>query len=219
MAESNDSQISHSTSKTLASGVQWAQTDSPSLKKTRLGLSLVFFGTVITIIFIAVVLICSLLMGSKAYNESAVKIAATILGISLAIFVNIVGPLLCLAVPAESGSKRFLVGSIVLDLIAIVNSTVQVIAPMVIPSIVFYIIRLCGIIGLFIFIYFLKKLSEYIGRDDLAARGKKVLIGYLIVPVGIFALAFLLFVVPPFFLVVASMGLVIVYYMYFYHVP
>jgi hypothetical protein len=209
MDDSLNSKVSPQTATSFISGRQWAQTISPSLKNTRLGLTLVFFGTLVTIIFIAVVLICSLLMGSKIYNDNGAKFTATILGLLLGIFVKIIGPVLCLAVPAESGVKRFLVGSIVLDLIAIVYTIVQIIFPMALLSIVFYITRFCSIISLFTFVYFLKTFSEYIGRDDLSALGKKVLIGYLIVPVGIIAVLLLLFVVPLFFVVVAYMGLFI----------
>jgi hypothetical protein len=197
------------TETTLSSGVQWAQSNSPSLKKTRMGLSLVFFGTITSMILSLIALLCFQLMGSKIFNESGAKVIVTILGTSLAVVANIIGPFLCLSVPAESGSKKFLVASIVLHLIMIVNTIVQAISPMALPLIVFYFTRLCGIISLFIFIYFLKKLSEYVGRDDLSVLGKKVLIGFFSVPAGIIAAFLLFFVVHPFFAVMASMGLFI----------
>jgi hypothetical protein len=148
-------------------------------------------------------------MGRKSFNESGAKDIVIILGILLAIVANFIGPILCLSVPAESGSKRFLVGSIVLYLISIVITIVHDISPMAFPSIFFYISIFCRIISYFIFIYFLKKLSEYVGRDDLSAQGKKVLIGYLIIPVGILAGFLLGFVIDPFFAVTALMGLFI----------
>jgi hypothetical protein len=208
MADPLNPKKSRHTASTLTPGVQWAQSNSPSLKKTRLGLSLVFFGTLITIIFIAVILTCSQLMGSKYFNESGAKVVATILGLLLAIFIKIIGPGLCLAVPAESGSKRFLLGSIVLDLIAIVNTTVQIISPMAIPSIYFYFIELCNIISVFIFIYFLKKLSEYIGRGDLSIRSKYIMKGYVLCAAIVLGIYIVLFLTGSFlfFLVVAFMG-------------
>ena len=60
------------------------------------------------------------------------------------------------------------------------NSIVYIIAPTAFPPIVFYVIGICPFIGFLLFLVFIKKLSEYIGRYDLAARSKTVLIVFLI---------------------------------------
>jgi hypothetical protein len=39
---------------------------------------------------------------------------------------------------------------------------------------------LLGLVGLVLFVLFMKKLAEYIGHRDLAARARNVLIGFVI---------------------------------------
>ena len=181
MTDPLNPQTSPQTETVLAPGVQWAQSNSPSMKKTRLGLSLITLTIVITLICtIGMFFGMMLLMGTKGFDEKWIKVTITVARILAASLIYVIGPIFCLAVPAESGAKGFLAGSIVLNLISIVTSIVQVITPMAFTNVVFNIIGICGFIGFLMFIIFMQKLSEYIGRYDLVTRSKTVLILYII---------------------------------------
>jgi hypothetical protein len=211
MADPLNPQTSPLTETTLAPGVQWAQSNSPSLKKTRLGLSVITLSIVIMLICtIGMYLGMMLLMGTKDF-EKGIKVTLPVLDILMPSLICVVGPVFCLAVPAESGAKGFLAGSIVLYLVRIVTSIVQLIAPLVFPSVVFNIIGICGFIGFLMFIVFLQKLSQYIGRNDLVTRSKTLLIIYLI-SVVIFMSTFAL---PLMFLAWGVVG-IISFIMYWY---
>jgi hypothetical protein len=181
MADPLNPQTSLLTKTTLAPGVQWAQSNSPSLKKTRLGLSLITITIVICVIgILAFSFGSALFMVTKYYESNGIKVTISVLYILIDSLLFVVGPYFCLAVPAESGAKGFLAWSIVLSLISIISSIVYIIAPTAFPPIVFYVIGICPFIGFLLFLVFIKKLSEYIGRNDLAARSKTVLVVFLI---------------------------------------
>ncbi|MGW8256734.1 MAG: hypothetical protein ACWGMZ_04535 [Thermoguttaceae bacterium] len=210
MVDPTDFQTNSSSSSFLSPGEQWAKTPSSSVKKTRLGLSLVFFGTITAIAFFVVIPICLLFMGTKAYNDSGVANVATLFGILMGSFVTIVSPAFCLAVPAESGAKKFLIGSIIFYLICLAYSTVQFIAPTALPEIVFYGGDFFTALGFFMFIIFLKRLSAYVGRNDLSARGKTVLIAYIFIQAALLGVLHLFVLIPfLFFIIAVTMGLII----------
>jgi hypothetical protein len=171
-------QTSTQTKTAIAPGERWAQTDSPSLKKTRLGLLLLFYGILISVICLIVMAFLNYALVGIVSKENGFNIVVptALLMIVSVSFLYFAVPIFCLAVPAESGAKGLLAGSIMLNFISMVNSIVQFIMPTIVPSIVFHIIGICGGIGMVVFILFLKKLSEYIGREDLAAMSSKVLL-------------------------------------------
>jgi hypothetical protein len=203
---------SFQTESTLASGIQWAQSNSQSLKKTRLGLSVITLS--IVIMLICIIGMCfglMLLMGTKGFDEEGIKVTITVLRILVVSLVYVVGPICCLAVPAESGARGFLAGSIVLNLISIATSIVHDLAPMTYPNVFFNVSGICGFVGFIMFIVFMQKLSEYIGRYDLVTRSKTLLIVYIILVVILMCT----FAMPLMFLAAAIVG-IIFFIMYFY---
>ncbi|MGA2059326.1 MAG: hypothetical protein ABSG67_02505 [Thermoguttaceae bacterium] len=181
MTDFLNSQYTPQTTSTLSPGVQWAQTASPSLKKTRFGLSLVLWGYAIMIIcMFGITFGIMISFGANGFKEKGLSDAISVLRILFAFFIDFVGPIYCLAVPTESGAKRFLMMSILFNLIGIINSIVHLLAPIIFSSIFIKPFGFLSFIGTFIFIIFLKKFAEYIGRDDLGSKGKKILIVYII---------------------------------------
>ena len=171
MDDSFTTNITSKMAATFASGKEWAQGNSPSVKKTRFGLSLVLIGYVVMIISgLCVAFGVMIFFGPNGLKDKGVMSTIALLRILIACFIDVVGPVYCLAVPAESGTKRYLMMSIFFNLIGIITSIVQLLAPMIFSSIFIRPFGFFGYIGTFMFIIFLKKLSEYIGRDDLGQR-------------------------------------------------
>ncbi len=160
---------------TMAPGAQWASNVSPSLRQTAIGLSLVYFG-------IVTVLLCALVLGvgtaiaagagAGGGGGGALAMVPIVFIAGIGIFVGAVlmfiGPLLCLAVPSESGAKGLIIGSVVFQVANLVVSIIQPLAPQAIPPAVSSVFALAGMVGLVLFILFMMKLAGYIGRKDLA---------------------------------------------------
>ncbi len=165
-----------------APGVHWAQSDSPSLKKTRLGLSLIFFGNLIMIIcMMGLLLSITLLVGIKWSDNRGAQIIISTVGLVGATLLCVVAPIYCLAVPDESDARGFLAGSLVFYIVSMLISIINIIISQLNPlSFMIVIYSLFSLIGFIMFMLFMKKLSEYIDREDLAAYGKKILIGSVI---------------------------------------
>jgi len=92
----------------------------------------------------------------------------------------LIGPLFCLAVPAESGSKGFIIGSVVCTLASLAPLATTWLGIRFTPfdSSASSVISTLGAI---LFMLFLRKLSLYIGRPDLARRAMAVLISAIVI--------------------------------------
>lgn len=211
MADPLNPQTSPQMMATLAPGVQWAQTNSPSLKKTRLGLSLIHYMIEITLVVLIVMFFGASFIDPTIGIIKGMTITISILGYLFVSITQIIGPLFCLAVPTESAANGFLVGSIVLQFFNIMKLILQVIVPMLLPPIVFHILGLCGFAGIIMFILFMNRLSEYINRVDLAARGRILLTGCFI-----FLGASLCMFALPMLAIVLIIAALILFLMYWY---
>jgi len=162
---------------TAAPGVRWLQDPSPSLRQTGLGLSLVFYGIVTMLICLLLIVFFSVVAMVAVSPMLLLLLVPAGLGILVASILMLIGPIICLAVPEETGAKGLILGSVICQLINLVGSVVNAIAPNLFPPPVLIVLGLCGIAANVLFVLFMKKLSEYIGRLDLAARARNVLIG------------------------------------------
>jgi len=163
----------------------WAGNISPALRLTRRGLTCVYFG-ILTMLLSAIVMVfggvvARAMGGGGVFGLFTLLMGACGFGMLVGVLLAVIGPLLCLTVPAETGAKGFVVGSVVFHLVSILlvfgqwwtvmtdrffaQSALQVVS------------NISGLIGAVLFVLFTKKLSEYLGRDDLAARARNVLIG------------------------------------------
>ena len=158
------------------------------MRLTRRGLTCVYFSilimllSVIGMVFGGMVAFAAVAsVGGRDGQVFLPLMTAGGFGMLVGIGLAVIGPLLCLTVPAETGAKGFVVGSVVFQLVSVLLVLGQI--PMVMmdsfyaQGVLQLVCYLLGLIGAVLFVFFAKKLSKYIGRDDLAARARNVLIG------------------------------------------
>jgi hypothetical protein len=172
-----------------APGVRWLQEPSPSLRQTGLGLSLVYYGIITMLICSLLILFFTVAGAVTGFSILAMMAVPPLFGIFVAFILLLVGPIVCLAVPEETGAKGLIVGSVICQVVNLVASVVNAIAPGLIPPPLLMVLGLCGIAANVLFVLFMKKLSEYIGRLDLSARANNVLIGIGVLA-GLFVVVF-----------------------------
>jgi hypothetical protein len=160
-------------------GTEWMQGVSPSLTKTGWGLSLVYYGIVLVLLCAMVAGVSAAISGGKP-GMAAVVSSVAFLGILLGFLLLFVGPLMCLAVPAESGAKGFVIGSVLLQVPSLLSAIFYQILPRVSPVAVSAVVQILGMISFVLFVLFLKRLAQYIGRADLCRRARNILVGLAI---------------------------------------
>ena len=163
----------------VAPGAQWAGAPSPGLRNTGIGLSLVYYGLVIA-------LGCMILgVVGNVMQVAILRMAA--LGVYLGGLLMFIGPFFCLSVPVESRARGFIIGSVVAQslnmlltilsiawmLIAISGGRMEAVVAL---GVIFQASGLVGVIGFVLFILFMRRLAEFIGRTDLMARARNVLV-------------------------------------------
>ena len=161
---------------TPAPGERWVQDVSPSLRQTRIGLTLVYYGIVLVLLSILVLMFGGFVAGGAGDGVFPFVIGAAAMGIVAACILMFAGPLVCLAVPSESGARGLIIGSVVFQLANLSYVIVLQFLPVEIPAAVDLVLSLLGLVGTVLFILFMKKLAEYIGRERLAARARNLLI-------------------------------------------
>lgn len=204
-------------------GTEWLQGVSPSLTKTGLGLSLVYYGIVIVLL---AALVCGVSIPITASNQEAGEMMTGFasLGMAFGSLLMLLGPMICLSAPAESGGKGFVIGSVLLQFPAVVQVLVHQLAPQILPLAVILplwvtiVAQVLGWIGFVLFVLFLRKLAHYVGREDFSRRARNVLIGLakLCVVGTVFAVVSYaeIFVVGIFFGLSLVLGGLIVFVMY-----
>ena len=165
---------------TLAPGAQWVREMSPSLRRTGLGLSIEYYAILLSILSF-------LGMGVAVGTRSLPAMGIAGFAILAAALIGFIGLLVCLAVPAESGAKGFLLGSVVFQLANVGYAIITQFVPVTSP-VLNGVLQLLGLVGFVLFTLFMKKLSEFIGRTDLAQKARNVLIGMVIL-IGIAVVA------------------------------
>lgn len=149
---------------TTAPGVEWMRTDSAALAKTATGLSLVYYGIVL-------LLLSLLLTVGAAFVPFAMFF--TLGGIIIASIMMFVGPLFCLSVPAETNAKGLIIGAVAFQLINLAFAVMP--AAGIEVSGLESVAQIFGLLSGICFVLFMRRLAQFIGREDLADRAGKVL--------------------------------------------
>ena len=158
------------------------------MHRAQLGLGFIYHGILAIVFAFVVSVLLALCLGVPPLLVMLPG-GAALLGIILVF----IGPLFCLTVPAESRAKWLVVASVCCQLGAVGLAAVTGIATVAIrpPEILVFLLYgtalLLGIIGFLVFVEFLKRLSEYILRNDLTARAGNLLTAsglYLLAAVG-----------------------------------
>jgi hypothetical protein len=154
---------------------EWLRsTDDPSLQKVAQGLGLIYNGTVTMIVVIIAGIFLALLMGFAAGGGGAMMIIViAALALLAALIMIIVGTLMCLATPEETGAKGLIVASVALYAVGILLSIVGALTRSELAQNAGGLASLGGNIT---FLLFLKQLSQFIGAIQLVERAKLLLI-------------------------------------------
>jgi hypothetical protein len=211
-----------------APGAEWIRSASPSLRKTVLGLNLIYWGIMISVLTVIASIPISLATGIKltpGWTLMNLKGGEGIGGFLLIIccillflarILSFIGPIVCLTVPAETGAKTWIMLSVLFELGSVASSVAYWVAPGSIPHSLSMILSLCGYVSLVFFILFMKKLSSFIDRYDLVHRAVRVLAGLVLVLV-FGAASFLACDINPVFILLflaVMIGTLIVFLMY-----
>ncbi len=194
----------------LSPGEKWNLEGSSSLRQTRLGLGFVYFGIVVI-----------LLSALGTFFALFAKLPVTALlvfpvGLIAGSVLIFVGPIVCLAVPQESGAKGLLIGSVVCQVANIVYSVAEFLTPELFILPVKLTLNLSGTLGLILFILFMKKLANFIHRPDLSSKAIYVLVGgaLMVVVAILIAVLVTLKTISGLSIVLIPIGALIVFVMY-----
>ena len=160
-----------------APDVERIQTGTGDLAKTGTGLTLVLFGTLCVLVSAGVLGIGVVLAG-LAFTTGSMALnwaggGGLILG-GAGCFIGglmlFVGPFRCLSAPAAVRGRGLIIGSVVCQTLV----GVMVLGMGMAPSIIAMYTSLTSHV---LFVVFMRRIAEFIGRLDLAARAGNILIG------------------------------------------
>jgi hypothetical protein len=182
-------------------------TNDPSLQKVARGLGLIHNGIITIVLAIIFGLLGMFVIGIAAGEGGLrfVMIIAFLVGF-VGMIMIVVGTLMCLATPAETGAKGLVTASVILSVISFCAS---VIAEFAENDLVQIIGTLAGIGSQITFLLFLKQLSEFIGAISLAERAKTLLI-LMAVVFGLQVIALVAVVVVPVLIAVIGLAMLVI---------
>jgi hypothetical protein len=159
--------------------MEWMANQPVALSNTALGLSLVYYGIVLFLF--------SLILGMLAGFFLPVVALLALPGILIGPILMFVGPLFCLTVQAQTNAKGLIIATVVLQL----ANYVAIFLPMFGFDFGEFqpFMQTLNLLSNICFLLFMRKLALFIGRDDLAGRASRILIGGIVVFVGIIATA------------------------------
>lgn len=152
----------------MSVGRQWIESDDQSLQKTRSGLTLLSWGAIA--VFLALV---SLIAASRfMISGFAVTISVLALGMSM----TLIGLMRCTATPESSGAKGLIVVATLCNFLGLLQALLDAFVSGGIPEFLGLIMALSGPCGTVSLLLYMKKLSEFIERPDLASRALMLLL-------------------------------------------
>lgn len=205
-------------------GSTWVNSGGKSLRKVAQGIKLVYYGIVlmlVAIILVVLAMILSNLLESLAILAVGGIAAAALLVV--AAILNFVGPIVCLAVPAETRSKGLITGSVIFQLLNLVVGIFVQVAQRLEAIAASWLVTaqlgssMIGATAFILFILFIKRLAQFIGRDDLAQRAGTVLNTWILLFILLMAGTIVLAVAPLgalFILLPAAVAAIIVLVVY-----
>ena len=165
-------------SDTSTSHLSWAHEHPEAIRRVKLGLAIVYY-TICAVLLLAI--------AAPAYSmwfagpDADLLLETNILfgiGILTAV-VLLVGEILCISVPIESGARTFAIAAAAFRGLGLLMHGVSMIAPSDMHSFISIglaiVSELVKYAGYACFVLFMQRFAQYIVRFDLASRGKWVL--------------------------------------------
>ena len=175
-----------------APDISWIPTWTADLAKTGTGLNLVLLGTIFVPVSVLVLLSDgALFVVSSVVHDWISRQAAGVLvwmggGAELLALIGIlvgglmlfVGPFRCLSAPAAARGRGLIIGSVVCQTLAGITyfgRFLPMISRLEVPT--SFIIAIAGLASHILFVLFMRRIAAFIGRMDLVARARNILIG------------------------------------------
>jgi hypothetical protein len=162
--------------------------DFAALRSTGIGLSLIYFGILLILLTVigsvATVMVWSSQQEFFPDNVGLLGFIA-VMGYLVGFLLMIVGKIFCISIPSESGARGYLLLSLVLEFVNLMNLFLPFLLGIVAPewidgfaaAIAFKIINIaCFLLCVAAFLLFLNKLSKHINHIDCMKRAKNTLI-------------------------------------------
>jgi hypothetical protein len=173
---------------------EWLGAQSASLRRVATGLGLIYTGIVLVLVAI-VVLIGMIVLRIRPPTAIWVSRGAGVLSLIGAMF-NVIGVLFCLATPPETRARGLIFTSVgamlVTMLFAFFNflQQVRLVAPL--PTALNVASPLLAVVSVVSFLWFLRRLNQFVGRPDLARRAIVVIV-YVCFVIAMYFLSLLYF--------------------------
>ena len=167
----------------------WADSDASGLRSVRQGLALTYIAICgLTASFLVISVARRLL----APEQAGFVIAAVSAVVVVCFLMSIVGPWLCLSVPADTGARSHVVMSVnfqtagSLLLVGIAFGLIPV------PLLAFWGVPIAGLTSIAFFVLFIRQLARHIRHDDLVRSAGRVLTAgtwFILMCIGLLTLA------------------------------
>jgi hypothetical protein len=180
--------------------VEGTPLDLPGMKTIGIGLSLVYYGIVIVLLAMFCLFLGGMVLQSVPSRTTTTASAFAAFGLTtfgamlLGCLMVFVGQVVCAAVPSITGAKVFALAAVVLQVASVAHSLLPLVQRLV-PTLnppwpVTILLNSLGAIGTVCFVLFMRRVSLFLARTDLARRARNVLIVGAILVAGIVALVF-----------------------------
>jgi hypothetical protein len=212
----------------LPMGTEGSPLASPGLQRTATGLGLIYYGILLLLLGIVIGMIAGIVVAVNGLKGNIVLFPLVLAGggAFLGSLMMFIGQIVCLAVPPESGARGLIIGTVVLHAAGFVISfaagfsSAQAQAqagPGAASQVNGGAGNLLGFIAAILFILFLRKVSQYIDRPDLASRASNIL-RLMLVIVALFVMAGILVAAKaafaPLFMFVGAVAALVMFVMY-----
>jgi hypothetical protein len=151
-----------------------------SLATVRNGLLLIYSGLILGILDLMASFVLGLLAAVRGIDLTAVLVAAMIVGL-VASLMDLAGRFLCLSAPEKSQAQGAIYASVGCGVANLALAPGGYFLEMPILTAIGNLAQGCGY---FLFVIFLKRLAEYIGNPQLAAKARTILIATVVVAVA-----------------------------------
>ncbi len=171
----------------------------------KTGITLIYWGIVILLLaIISGILVPFIVKDLETFVRLMMVLGVVVI---LANIITIVGKVMCLGAPQETGAREFIIAAVVADGLSLLISLAGLFQQL--PSYAPQVANLLSMAGFVLFMLFLKQVAIFIQRDDLAQAAASVLTLGIILIVTAILTGLLAFVAPVLVLITGLVMLVV----------
>lgn len=152
------------------------------------GLRIVYYGFVAILLGVIIAVPAAMLMSALIVLPLAFGLIGWLM--------LVIGPFFCLSAPPETGARPLIIASISCNMLAFITRVVPNVVSTIGGESLFLVIvegisGLFGLAGSILFLLFMMRMADFLGRDDVRSKAKTVLISSIIL-MGLTILIFIL---------------------------